>query len=184
MKAFHFKDKDDLLIEILRRMELLYYFRDLNRMKGRGKLKFKYSDSFKIKRNNSYSNIIVNQANNFHIAPNFDGAIKLGYLWKLTGTFFSKFKEKLVVLTNVGLLYFDDPNRPPKKLIPIIGSEILEIKESKYRKKHCFEIKTLNGESYVFACNSKDDLESWHTEFNKFKKNYENKFKAIETNKK
>jgi hypothetical protein len=162
-------------------MELLYYFRDLYRMKRYGKLKFKYSDNFKIRRNNVFSTIIVDQSNNFLVAPNFDGAQKLGYLSKLTGTFFTNFKEKLVVLTNVGLLYFDDPNKTPKKLIPIIGSDVLRLEEKKYKKKHCFEIKTLNGDSYVFATNSNEDLESWIQEFKTFKKNYEKKIKNIDT---
>ncbi len=108
-------------------MELLYFFRDLYKMKNFGKLKFKYSDNFKIKRNGGLSNIIVDQANNFFIAPNFENAQKLGYLMKLSGRIFSTFKEKLIVLTNIGLLYFDDPNQPPKKLIPIIGSDIYKV---------------------------------------------------------
>jgi hypothetical protein len=161
-------------------MELLYYFRDLYRMKGLGKLKFKYSDNFKIKRNNTISNIIVNQANNFFIAPNFENAQKLGYLSKLSGRFFTNFNEKLVVLTNVGLLYFDDPNKPPKKLIPIIGSDIIKIDEKKYKRKYCFEIKTLNGESYVFGTKSDEELDSWVSEFKNFKKSYEKKIKNIE----
>ncbi len=165
-------------------MELLYFFRDLYRMKRYGKLKFKYSDNFKIKRSGAVSNIIVDQSNNFFIAPNFDGAQKLGYLSKLAGTFFTKFTEKLVVLTNVGLLYFDDPNKPPKKLIPIIGSEILRIDERKYKKKHCFEIRTLNGENYIFSTISHEEMESWITEFKVFKKNYEKKIKNIEVGKK
>lgn len=160
-------------------MELLYFFRDLYRMKRYGKLRFKYSDNFKIKRNNTYSNIVVDQANNYFIAPNFDGAQKLGYLSKLQGRIFTKFVEKLVVLTNVGLLYFDDPNKPPKKLIPLIGSEIIRLDEKKYKKKHCFEIKTLNGENYVFAANSLEDMDSWILEIKTFKKNYEKKIKNI-----
>jgi hypothetical protein len=83
------------------------------------------------------------------------------------------------VLTNVGLLYFDDPNKQPKKLIPLIGSEVFRIDEKKYKRKHCFEIKT-NGESYVFATNSVEDMESWIEEIKKFKKNYEKKIKNID----
>jgi hypothetical protein len=164
-------------------MELLYFFRDLYRMKRYGKLKFKYSDNFKIKRNNTFSTILIDQSNNFSVAPNFDGAQKLGYLTKLSGTLFYRWNERLVVLTNVGLLYFEDPNKQPKKLIPIIGSDVLRIEEKKYKKKHCFEIKTLNGESYIFATNSNEDLESWLHEFKVFKKNYEKKIKNLDTKK-
>ncbi len=152
-------------------------------MKRYGKLKFKYSDNFKIKRNNTFSTILIDQSNNFSVAPNFDGAQKLGYLTKLSGTLFYRWNERLVVLTNVGLLYFEDPNKQPKKLIPIIGSDVLRIEEKKYKKKHCFEIKTLNGESYIFATNSNEDLESWLHEFKVFKKNYEKKIKNLDTKK-
>jgi hypothetical protein len=182
--AFHFVEGDDLLIEILRRMELLYYFRDLYRMKNFGKLKFKYSDNFKIRRNNTFSNIIVNQANNLFIAPNFENAQRLGYLAKLAGGFFTKFNEKLVVLTNVGLLYFDDPNKPPKKLIPIIGSDIQKIDEKKYKRKYCFEIKALNGEMYTFGAKTEEELDAWMGEFKSFKKSYEKKIKNIDLKKK
>lgn len=153
-------------------------------MKNFGKLKFKYSDNFKIRRGGGYSNIIVNQVNNFFIAPNFENAQKLGYLFKLSGGFFTKFNEKLVVLTNVGLLYFDDPNKPPKKLIPILGSEIQKIEEKKYKRKHCFEIKTLNGECYVFGTKTEEELDSWVTEFKVFKKGYQKKMKNIDNIKK
>jgi hypothetical protein len=159
-------------------MELLYYFRDLYRMKLFGKLKFKYSDNFTIKRGGGYSNIIVNQANNFLIAPNFENAQKMGYLDKLSGGFFTRFHEKLVVLTNIGLLYFDDPAKPPKKLIPIIGSLIYAIEEKKYKRKYCFEIQS-NGEVYVFGTKTEEELNSWINEFNQFTKCYEKKMKNI-----
>ena len=96
-------------------------------MKNFGKLKFKYSDNFKLKRNGGVVNIIVDQSNNFYIAPNFENAQKLGYLLKLSGKIFTSFTEKLVVLTNIGLMYFDDPNKPPKKLIAVIGSDIYKL---------------------------------------------------------
>lgn len=170
-----------MLIEILRRTELLYYFRDLYRMKNLGKLRFKYSDNFKIRRGGGYSNIIVNQANNFFIAPNFENAQKLGYLLKLGSGFFGKFNEKLVVLTNIGLLYFDDPNKPPKKLIPIINSEVIKVDEKKYRQKYCFEIKTQGGgELYIFSAKTQEELDSWILEFKSFKKSYDKKIKSID----
>ena len=147
-------------------------------MKSFGKIKFKYSDHFTIKRNNGYSDITVNQANNFQITPNFENAHKLGYLSKLSGGLFSRFLEKLVVLTNIGLLYFDDPSKPPKKIIPIIGSEIKKLDEKKYKRKHCFEIKS-NGEYYVFGTKTEEELDSWMAEFNKFTKSYEKKMKNI-----
>lgn len=115
--------------------------------------------------------------------PNFEGAnkpiktikpIKLGYLSKFSAkkNLPSKFKEKLVMFTDAGLFYFEDPFKQPKKLIPILESEISRVFEKNY--KYCFEIKTSNGKSYVFAADSHDDLDSWIEEFENFKKNYEN----------
>ena len=34
------------------------------------------------------------------------------------------FSERLVVLTNIGLLYYDEPKKNPRKIIPIIGSKV------------------------------------------------------------
>ena len=63
------------------------------------------------------------------IAPNFENAQKLGYIDKYNKGFFtSRFKEKFVVLTDIGLLYFDDPNdKKPEMLIPIFGSKFYKV---------------------------------------------------------
>lgn len=164
-------------------MELLYYFRDLYKIKSFGKLKLRYSDNFKIKQGGVLKSIIIDQSNNLFIAPNFENAQKLAYIEKLCGGFFQRFKEKLVVLTNIGLMYFNDPKDPPRKLIPIIGSEIKQIDEKKHGKKYCFEIKTLNNELYVFAVKTKDDMDSWFNQFKLFKINYQKMMKNVDTKK-
>ena len=123
-----FSEGDDLLIEILRRTELLYYFRDLYENKKYGKLKISYSDVIKVRRNNLYTNFIINNSSNYKSSPNFDDAYKLDYLFKWKKGFLSgSFKEKLVVLTDIGLMYFDEPNKPSKRIIKIIGSEIIQV---------------------------------------------------------
>ncbi len=55
---------------------------------------------------------------------NFQNALKVGYLYKRAESLFHDWSEKFCVLTNVGLLYYDDPNKRPKNLFPIIDSRI------------------------------------------------------------
>ena len=173
MIAFHFNGKEDIVIEILRRLELLYYLRDLLNLKG-GKLLFKYSDEFNVKMDGLYFSMNARASINT-IAQNFQNSIKFNYLYKLSPGFLNygrTFKEKFVVLSDVGLLYFDDPSNPPKKLIPINGSEIKKIDEKLYNRKYCFEIRCLNKQNYIFAANTENDLNDWLNAFEKLKENY------------
>ena len=173
MIVFHFNGKEDIVIEILRRLELLYYLRDLLNLKG-GKLLFKYSDEFNVKMDGLYFTMNVRASINT-IAQNFQNSIKFNYLYKLSPGFLNygrTFKEKFVVLSNVGLLYFDDPSNPPKKLIPINGSEIKKIDENVYKRKYCFEIRCLNKQNYIFAANSENDLNDWLNAFDLLKETY------------
>lgn len=127
----HFSEGDDLLIEILRRTELLYYFRDLYENKRFGKLRISYSDNFKIRKNNLYTNFVINNSSNYKSSPNFDDAYKFDYLFKwgkANFLFKGSFKEKLVVLTDIGLMYFDDPSKPAKRIIKVIGSDIITVR--------------------------------------------------------
>lgn len=73
-------------------------------------------------------NFVINKFSNYRSSPNFDDAQKMDYLEKW-GKFFLKgsFKEKLVVLTDIGLLYFDEPSKPSKRIIKIIGSTIFSV---------------------------------------------------------
>ncbi len=45
--------------------------------------------------------------------------------------------------------------------------------------KHCFEIKTLNAELYVFCAKSEEELSAWMKEFKEFKKTYQSMMKNI-----
>lgn len=55
---------------------------------------------------------------------NFQNSYKYGYLYKRADSLFRDWSQKFCVLTNVGLLYYDDPNKKPKNLFPIINSRI------------------------------------------------------------
>ncbi len=58
---------------------------------------------------------------------NFANALKIGYLHKRAESFFTTWREEFCVLTNVGLLYYNDPNGRPHNLFPIIDSDIKAI---------------------------------------------------------
>ncbi len=81
-----------------------------------------------MRRNNLYTDFIINNSSNYKSSPNFDDAYKLDYLYKWGKGFLKgSFKEKLVVLTDIGLMYFNEPNKPFKRIIKIIGSEIIQV---------------------------------------------------------
>ena len=73
--------------------------------------------------------INIHQLNNQFITTNFENAWKIGYLEKYhKGLFGYKFNEKFVVLTDIGLLYFDDQELiHPKIIIPIFGSDFKRV---------------------------------------------------------
>lgn len=121
-------EENDLLVEIVKRTELLLFLRD-SFIKNKKQLFVRFSESFKIKRNKESFFIFINQLNKMFIAPNFENAQKLGYLEKYyKGIFGGGFREKFLVLTDIGLLYFDDPTeKQPRSLIPIFGSDIYEV---------------------------------------------------------
>jgi hypothetical protein len=89
----------------------------------------RFTESFKIQKDKESYFVFINKLNKMFIAPNFENAQKLGYLDKYyKGLFGGRFREKFLVLTDIGLLYFDDPTeKQPKSLIPIFGSDILEV---------------------------------------------------------
>ena len=95
----------------------------------------------------------------------------MGYLTKINeGYIFNQYHEKLVVLTEIGLLCFDTPTLPPKKLVPIIGSNINELKEKSNDKEFVFEIKTSNSYRIILCADNKDDYDDWIKVLNEAKK--------------
>ena len=65
---------------------------------------------------------------------NFQNALKIGYLQKRSESYFHTWTEMFCVLTNIGLLYFTNPNDRPRNLLPIIDSKICVIpKEVKFQ---------------------------------------------------
>lgn len=100
---------------------------------------------------------------------NFANSLKCGYLeiWEsgTIVTFFTgaKFKQRLCVLTNVGLLYFADPLQPPIDLFPVVDCKISEVgrNEDGYSQGH-FGIKLVyQRKKAIFRCLSRSDFKSW-----------------------
>ena len=84
-----------------------------------------------------------------------------------------------MVLTDFGLFYFDNPTVSPKKLIPIIGSEIIPIQSKFNDRQLVFEIRTLNKNKIVFGTDYKEEYEDWNKVFNEVKTKYEKRKNKI-----
>ena len=177
---FQIKDSDNILLETLRRMDLLLYLRDHYR-KDKKLIKFKYEDKFNVKIKGKQTAIDVKDKI-FANLSNFDGALKIGYLLKFRGKFIQNiFKEKLFILTSIGLIQFDEPSSPPKKLFPIIGSHIEKIEGNKYGRENCFKITFLSGKTKIFATRKKRERDSWLKEFERIIKEFQDKMKQLDT---
>ena len=180
--AFIKNDGINILLLTLRRMDLLYYLRDYYRKSNKTPLRFTYQDQYEVKIKGKICNLSVKDKI-FTTLSNFDGAVKIGYLLKLNPHFkhFKLFNQRLVVLSSIGLIVFDEPTKPPERLYPIIGSEIKRVSIEKYKKANCFEIKTLAGEVKVFAAYKEREMTSWLEEFNKVKEDFKKKMKKLDT---
>ena len=170
---------ENVILLTLRRMDLLYFLKE-HYHHSKKPIRFIYEDSFKILVKGKESILSVKDKI-FTTLSNFDGAIKIGYLQKMSPLFFKTFSERLVVLTSIGLIVFNDPTKPPERLYPIIGSKISKALGTKYKRPNCFEILTPSGETKVFSAYKERELNSWIEEFNKVKKDFTNKMKKLDT---
>ena len=176
--SFVKKNGENVLLLTLRRMDLLYYLRDQYRSVDKP-LRFTYEDSFKVMIKNKLTLFSVRDTL-FTSLSNFDGAIKVGYLLKLHH-YFRTFDQRLVVLTSIGLILFDDPTKAPERLYPIINSKIEKDLSRKYKRDNVFEITTIAGEVKVFAAYKEREMNAWLEEFRKVQENFKNKMKQLDT---
>ena len=177
---FQINNGENILIETLRRMDLLSYLRAHFR-NDKKLIKFKYEDEFSVKIKGKQTTITIKDKI-FANLSNFDGAQKIGYLLKYKGKFIGTiFKEKLFILTSIGLIMFDEPSSPPKKLYPIIGSNIEPIEGTKYGRENCFKITFSTGKSKIFATRKRRERESWIKEFDRIIKEFQTKMKQLDT---
>ena len=175
------KKAQSIILLTLRRMDLLNFLKE-HYHNSKKPIRFIYEDSFTTNIKGKDTKLSVKDKI-FTTLSNFDGAIKIGYLQKMNPNplFFKSFSERLVVLTSIGLIVFNDPTKPPERLYPIIGSKILKALGNKYKKPNCFEILTPNGETKVFSAYKERELNAWIEEFEKVKKDFRNKMKKLDT---
>jgi hypothetical protein len=171
--VLHFNIGNDLVIMTLRRIELIYYFLKISdKDKNEVSLRFKYADEFNIKKDGRYFTQNIKSSMNSN-EFNFQSAIKLGYLVKINeGYIFNQYHEKLVVLTDSELFYFDNPTVSFKKSIPIADSEIAPLESNFSDVKYAFEIRTSNKNRIVFGTDNKEECEDWIKVFNEIKTKY------------
>ena len=176
---FVFENSVDIIIETLRRIEILKFIKEIKEKK----IKINISHNFAPKKKTGDSDTInLKKTKIIRGTPNFENAQKVGILSKYQENFFiNKFHERLVVLCDLGLMYFEENEKSPKVLIPIIGTTIKFVYYQAERL-YCFQLKTINDESYIFGSKIKKETLDWIQEFSIFKTNYFLKLKEIEPN--
>ena len=161
----------------LRRPEIISYIINTqkNILKKKYDITFKYADEFNIKKDGEYYTQKIKSSIN-STSFNFQTAIKIGYLIKINeGYIFTQYHEKIVVLTDFGLFYFDNPIVAPKRLVSIIGAEIKDLKTKFGEKLFSFQITTLNKYKIIFGSYCKEEYEEWLEILNDAKRKSENK---------
>ena len=180
-----FTDGCFIIIEIYRRIFLLNFLKEIYSLNNYRKIKVNYCDSFNIKLNNnhSYTYEILNN-NEIILTPNFECAQKMGYLQKHKENIFSAyFTEKLVVLCSLGLIVFSKSNiTVPKLIIPLIGASIKPMTLTLSEKLHCFRIKAINNEVFIFGSNKPKETNDWIQEIKNYQKLYESKMNEVMLN--
>ncbi len=100
------------------------------------------------------------------ISNNFLNSTAVGYLDKKSDSWFRSWAEKFCVLTNVGLLYYEDPSKRPSNLFPIIDAKIVSVPEAVNQRKWVFQIKSFSYD-ITFAARKESDFKMWIDAFAK-----------------
>ena len=148
--AIHCPGTFDHLIEVVRRTELVMFLMHMFDVKKIKKPKIHYADGLKTKchkKNKPDENKILKfdpsakqdvSSSNVALLKNlssinFINSYKYGYLLKKANSYFKKWSEKFCVITNVGLLYYNNPDNKPRNLFPIIDAKISPVKKKTYK---------------------------------------------------
>ena len=177
-----FNEGSFIIIEIFSRIHLLEYLKELYYDYNYKKISINFCDSFNIKLKNNLVYVYgLKNRKDIVLTPNFENAQKIGVLYKYQENFFSAyFDEKMVVLTNIGLMVFDKNNfNKPQIIIPIIGSGIRPITANDKKKLYCFKIKTINNETFIFGSNKNKEINDWMKELKSYKDLYETRMNNI-----
>ena len=85
---------------------------------------------------------------------------------------FHSWTEKFTVLTNVGLLYYDDPNEKLEELFPTINAIVKAVPYNKYNCYFVFCIESFNIK-IEFAAPNSYEYESWLRAFKKLQQEFD-----------
>ena len=176
---FTFNNASDIFLETYRRIEILTFIKEVINKN----IKINISHSCGIKKKVGENDSLNSKKSKMFInTPNFENAQKFGILYKYQENFFSaSFHERLVVLCCLGLMYFEENEKCPKVIIPIIGTSIRTLTINNTTEKlYCFQLKVKNDENYIFGSKIKIEIIDWINEFSLIKKKYFLKLKEIE----
>ena len=176
---FTFNKASDIFLETYRRIEILTFIKEVINKN----IKINISHSCGIKKKVGENDSLNSKKSKMFInTPNFENAQKFGILYKYQENFFSaSFHERLVVLCCLGLMYFEENEKCPKVIIPIIGTSIKTLTINNTTEKlYCFQLKVKNDENYIFGSKIKKEIIDWINEFSLIKKKYFLKLKEIE----
>ena len=167
---FSFDKAANIFIETYRRFEVLRFMKE----EIEKNVKINISHSFDINKKVGENDSINSKKSKIFInTPNFENAQKIGILYKYQENFFSaSFHERLVVLCCLGLMYFEENEKCPKVIIPIIGTTIKSLTIKGVEKLYCFQLKVKNDEIYIFGSKIKKEIIDWINEFSLVKKKY------------
>lgn len=189
MLAIHVNKNYDFLMETIRRTELVVFLINITDNNGWQRPELIQSNGLKLLKTKkqeildfdpSRTDISKNNKQLFThlISNNFLNASIVGYLDKRSDNWFRSWSEKFCVLTNVGLLYYNDPQKRPRNLFPTIDAQIIAVSEGMYSRKYVFQMKSFSYD-ITFACRSKDDYEGWMNHLSNLQKETEQKRKEI-----
>jgi len=140
--VIHVQGEQDFIMETLRRTELVIFIINLVDNQRLKRPKIHYSTSLKIVRDQGAQEVIefdvsradLTKGNRQFLsrtqANNFINAQMVGYLDKRSDSIFRTWTEKFCILTNVGLLYYNDATKRPRNLFPVIDSKMININEN------------------------------------------------------
>lgn len=193
--AIHCPGSFDHLIEIVRRTELVMFLMHMCDVRKLKKPTIHYADGLKTKTTKSNkptenkvlkfdpsAKTDISKANVSllsHLSGiNFINSQKYGYLNKKAQGWFKDWSEKFCVITNIGLLYYNNPDQKPRNLFPIIDATIVPVEKSVYKKSYVFIIKSFKWE-ITFAAKTEQDYIEWMEAFATLQADTDKRKKAL-----
>ena len=181
--CFHMDNKDDLLLESFRRVEVIAYLSQVFKNKGYPMFKVVVSKTIELKKNGKKASpkqgskesgsaspvkdMEPEKAKKAQEAPYLQDAIrnakKSGFMRKLhKGIFNMTFcPEYFFILTDIGMIYFRKyGDLKTAGFLPVLGATVKPSPKSECGKDFAFSIKSSSGEK-VLQCYSELEMQDW-----------------------